>query len=521
MKDFDFEGMQPMDHNRRPQRRTQSQSQSQSQSYQEPTYITVPVQQRNSYEDYSTEIPRTNHRETSRDNSQRYSEDEEYQYQYARQVVPKVVPKVGDREPQRQLHRSSTVSSQYYPNDHVRDRNSSEPPSRTSQSSQSSQSDPPKFDPYLVLGVTRACKLSDIKKVYYRLVKRYHPDGPERRTRENAEKMAMVTKAYNILSDPTQRALYDNAYTADHGDLRTAYDNFSALQQKQVKVDAKQKFAQNDLDTFNKEFERNRAKDPNDHGYGDDMATRLDASELVGGQRRNDYIPPPENLFGGQQFDHNTFNRMFEQMNEHTTGSALMERSEEDPSGFSLLGGTGAGFSEISVYNGAMIVGKELDDYSRQASQLGYGDYKRSYHHGQNPSKIDKSTLNEIKSKKNPYEDTKLTTEETKRLYAERMKEFTQPLIDIPQDDRKRRYQEQEWRLQEEREAEVLKQQEKDREVVFKYKDQFPQHLLADLNIREAHNPLNDPSRNPVTDSQRDYRQQRSYDDLMKERMKH
>jgi curved DNA-binding protein CbpA len=347
-------------------------------------------------------------------------------------------------------------------------------------------------------------------------VKQYHPDR-NRDDRDVASKMTLVTKAYNILSDPSQRAVYDNSYVPDHGDLRSAHGNYSAMQNKQqprAPEVTKAKFGKSDLESFNRDFERNRSKDPNDRGYGDGMEARLETKDVSEGSRR-DYIAPPDNLFGTQSFDSQTFNRMFEQMNENSTGSELMERGEEDPSGFSLLGGSN--FSEISVYNGAMIVGKETDDYSSAQNGVGYGDYKKSYDYGKNPNKMDNSTMDKIRDKKNPYEDTRLSKDEMKRLYSERMRDQSTDLINVPKDERKKRFMEEEWRLKEKKDADLRREQEEHKKVVFQYKDQYPQHLLADLNIREQQGQQEDEGGG----DDRDYRQQRSFDELMKERMKY
>jgi len=62
-------------------------------------------------------------------------------------------------------------------------------------------------DPYDVLGVDRLSGQEDIKRAYRKLVRECHPDmnpspGAERRFKE-------VTAAFGIVSDPRQRALYD------------------------------------------------------------------------------------------------------------------------------------------------------------------------------------------------------------------------------------------------------------------------------------------------------------------------
>lgn len=365
------------------------------------------------------------------------------------------------------------------------------------------------FNPYTILGVEKNSKLSEIKKRYYRLVKRYHPD----RNPEDAQKIALITKAYNILSDPTQRAMYDNSYTPGIDDLRNAHDNYSALQAKQRQDNVKDKFGKSDLEQFNQEFEKRRTRDPNDHGYGDGMAARLDTKDVVGGQSRRDQLSAPENLFKGQSFDPNLFNRMFEQMNQHSTGTALMERSEDDPSGFSLHGGQD--YTEIALYNGAMILGKETDDYSTNRDGMGFGDYQRSYALGKNPNKIDSDTIKKIRSQTNPYEDSRLTKNETDRMLNARLREFNEPLINVPQNERKKRYKEMEWQLEQQRQDAINREQEEHKQVVFKYKDQYPQHLLADLNIREEE-PHNQQA---VADGGGDPRSQRTFDDLMKERM--
>ncbi|XP_034543524.1 dnaJ homolog subfamily A member 3, mitochondrial-like isoform X2 [Notolabrus celidotus] len=65
-----------------------------------------------------------------------------------------------------------------------------------------------KDDFYQVLGVSRTATQKDIKKSYYQLAKKYHPDtNPD--DPEAKEKFAKLAEAYEILSDEVKRKQYD------------------------------------------------------------------------------------------------------------------------------------------------------------------------------------------------------------------------------------------------------------------------------------------------------------------------
>jgi DnaJ-class molecular chaperone len=62
-------------------------------------------------------------------------------------------------------------------------------------------------DPYAVLGVGRDASQDEIKRRYRALAKELHPDlNPDK---EVADRFKQVTAAYDLLSDPAQRARYD------------------------------------------------------------------------------------------------------------------------------------------------------------------------------------------------------------------------------------------------------------------------------------------------------------------------
>ncbi|MEY3614238.1 MAG: molecular chaperone DnaJ, partial [Actinomycetota bacterium] len=62
-------------------------------------------------------------------------------------------------------------------------------------------------DHYEVLGVSRNASEDEIKKAYRKLARELHPDiNPDPKA---SERFKLVTHAYEVLSDPQQRASYD------------------------------------------------------------------------------------------------------------------------------------------------------------------------------------------------------------------------------------------------------------------------------------------------------------------------
>lgn len=64
---------------------------------------------------------------------------------------------------------------------------------------------------YEVLGIDEtASTLSDIKKAYKNMARKYHPDvSPPDRVDEHTRRFIMVKEAYETLSNPQRKALYD------------------------------------------------------------------------------------------------------------------------------------------------------------------------------------------------------------------------------------------------------------------------------------------------------------------------
>src|SRR5512134_2411248 len=63
-------------------------------------------------------------------------------------------------------------------------------------------------DLYADLGVKRTASADEIKKAYRKLARKHHPDvNPG--NRESEEKFKQISFAYDALSDPEKRRIYD------------------------------------------------------------------------------------------------------------------------------------------------------------------------------------------------------------------------------------------------------------------------------------------------------------------------
>jgi len=65
------------------------------------------------------------------------------------------------------------------------------------------------MDYYNILKVNRNATLDDLKKSYRRLARTWHPDKNPTGGAEAEAKFKQITEAYEVLSDPEKRAIYD------------------------------------------------------------------------------------------------------------------------------------------------------------------------------------------------------------------------------------------------------------------------------------------------------------------------
>src|SRR5215475_13822654 len=67
---------------------------------------------------------------------------------------------------------------------------------------------PANRDYYKALGVSRGASADEIKKAYRRLARKHHPDVNPGDT-ESEERFKEVSEAFDVLSDPKKREVYD------------------------------------------------------------------------------------------------------------------------------------------------------------------------------------------------------------------------------------------------------------------------------------------------------------------------
>lgn len=78
-------------------------------------------------------------------------------------------------------------------------------------------------DYYSALGVNKNASQDDIKKAFRQLAMKYHPDSTKEDKKVAEEKFKEISEAYEVLSDPEKRRMYDQTGSVDFGQGRSDF----------------------------------------------------------------------------------------------------------------------------------------------------------------------------------------------------------------------------------------------------------------------------------------------------------
>jgi len=86
------------------------------------------------------------------------------------------------------------------------------------------------MDYYETLGVKKDATSTEIKKAYHKLAIKYHPDkAPEDKKEEYTKKFQKIGEAYEVLSDPDKRKMYDETGSTDFKEGINPFDIFAEM----------------------------------------------------------------------------------------------------------------------------------------------------------------------------------------------------------------------------------------------------------------------------------------------------
>ena len=199
------------------------------------------------------------------------------------------------------------------------------------------------IDLYGILGLTIDATQSEIKKKYRELAKKYHPDKGG-----NDKLYEMITYAYNVLSDSTQRQEYDMKLIEKKEDEKLD-NNFSNLRDKFNRFMEDQNSDIVSKDRAPEEFKKKSEEMNKKHGFdSDNLSSNLSEEELskrlkeLQFSRRQDDIESEGPLFDPKDYAPDKFNAIFDGLDK-TRKDLIVQ---EDPIAWNL---TNCAYSEFKL----------------------------------------------------------------------------------------------------------------------------------------------------------------------------
>jgi curved DNA-binding protein CbpA len=337
-----------------------------------------------------------------------------------------------------------------------------------------------KFDPYDVLDLPRDAEKEAIRQRFRRLTRVHHPDRNKNNPDYDPEHYERICSAYEILSDARKRAAYNQQHAPSWNTLRDQSRNFNPVTPRGSDFSHRGDFSKGQLRRFNDAFEKSRAADPNDRGYGDQMVNGVSGTSIEDIRRARSM---DTNMFSSTKVSEGDFNARFEReikaRRQASSGASRMMERTDDPLAWNggSIGAVG-GYSEVSVFDG-MMIDRGINDFTKVGgASLDYSDYISGF---------------QTFSDQLPEDHHYYSSGDVKKAFSERQAQLSQ----IPDRGHTLSFAESEALLKQRQEAEWAKQLERNKAHVLKYRDQYTsEDLLPPPRVAPNKRPV-DPVDRP------------------------
>lgn len=310
------------------------------------------------------------------------------------------------------------------------------------------------FNPYFMLDVVPDDSETFITKAFRKKAKMWHPDKIKTK---DPEKINKAQIHFKILVE-SYEYIINKKRSVNHTKKREHIDvpNNTNLQPKTIDNS-------DELDLFNKEFNKLHIKSPNDFGYETDPRMK-DTKEY------DNFDYKPYQLFDTKQFNPTDFNKMFEyqqQLHGNNMEVGLYHTTTDGFNGYN--GGELGNAASVSSYNGIMIVGDTYGQNGAGYYDANYADYKKSFEAAKNPDTIIKlpETFEASTSKK----VKPLTKQESQRQIDLHMQHRN---LDMNSNNySKQNFKLQEQMLLEKQELELKQKINQDKNMILQFQDMY------------------------------------------------
>lgn len=226
------------------------------------------------------------------------------------------------------------------------------------------------IDPYFILDVVLTDSEEFVTKSFRKKAKIWHPDRISKKERLDNKRVEEVTRYFKILVESYQYII----------NKKKSFNNLyreNIITTKNTNIQSKSIDNSEELSNFNEEFSK-ISLDPSNFGYS--------TQRIQDEKEYDDFNYKPYRLFEKQsKFDTNQFNKAFEyQKQSHEKSDLTLYHTTTD--GFNPYNGSDlSGISNVSSYNGIMIVGDNYGQSGVGYYDSSYSDYKQSFNNARNP----------------------------------------------------------------------------------------------------------------------------------------